>query len=159
MLAGSIASLLSRSLPLFPTFLGGKCSCAYSSLHTNVYATWIHYFGKYIYNLDFEYETRGFFKLVYSYIQAFDSSWMTWNRATLSSEFATLPCNKLYTLVYLLSEWSFSVITIHDKYHRQFLFRFYACLQCHFANSILFATFLHKLGRVATFGDPQGIWL
>ena len=47
---------------------------------------------------------------------------MTWNRATLSSEFATLACNKLYTLVYLLSEWSFSVIIIHDKYHRQFLF-------------------------------------
>ena len=23
---------------------------------------------------------------------------------------------------------------------------------------MLFATFLHKLGRVATFGDPQGIW-
>ena len=47
---------------------------------------------------------------------------MTWNRATLSSKFATLACNKLYTLVYLLSEWSFSVIIIHDKYHRQFLF-------------------------------------
>ena len=111
------------SLPtVLPYVFGGKCSCAYSSLYTNIYASWIRYFGKYIYNLDFEYETRDFFKLVHSYIQAFDSSWMTWNRATLSSEFATLPCNKLYTLVYLLSEWSFSVIIIHDKYHRQFLF-------------------------------------
>ena len=111
------------SLPTVISYVfGGKCSCAYSLSHTNVYASWIHYFGKYIHNLDFEYETRGFFKLVYSYIQAFDSSWMTWNRATLSSEFATLACNKLYTLVYLLSEWSFSVIIIHDKYHRQFLF-------------------------------------
>ena len=111
------------SLPTVISYVfGGKCSCAYSSLHTNVYASWIRYFDKYIYNLDFEYETRGFFKLVYSYIQAFDSSWMTWNRATLLSEFATLPCNKLYTLVYLLSEWSFSIIMIHDKYHRQFLF-------------------------------------
>ena len=72
---------------------GGKCSCAYSSSHTNVYASWIHYFGKYIHNLDFEYETRGFFKLVYLYIHSFDSSWMTWNRATLSSKFATLACN------------------------------------------------------------------
>ena len=112
----------------------------------------------YIYNLDFEYETRGSFKLVYSYIQASDSSRMIWNQATLSSEFAALPCNKLYTLVYLLSEWNCSVIIIHDKYHRQFLFGFNACLQCHFAKSMLFATFLHKLGRVATFGDLQGIW-
>ena len=107
---------------VLPYVFGGKCSCAYSSLNTNIYASWIRYFGKYIYNLDFEYETRGSFKLVYSYIQAFDSSRMIWNQATLSSEFATLPCNKLYTLVYLLSEWSFSVIIIHDKYHRQFLF-------------------------------------
>ena len=111
------------SLPtILPYVFGGKCSCTHILAHTNVYASWIHYFGKCIHNLDFEYETRGFFKLVYSYIQAFDFSWMTWNRATLSSEFATLACNKLYTLVYSLSEWSFSVIIIHDKYHRQFLF-------------------------------------
>ena len=107
---------------VLPYVFGGKCSCAYSSLNTIIYASWVRYFGKYIYNLDFEYETRGSFKLVYSYIQAFDSFRMIWNQATLSSEFATLPCNKLYTLVYLLSEWSFSVIIIHDKYHRQFLF-------------------------------------
>ena len=107
---------------VLPSVFGGKCSCAYSSLNTIIYASWIRYFGKYIYNLDFEYEARGSFKLVYSYVQAFDSSRMIWNQATLSSEFATLPCNKLYTLVYLLSERSFSVIIIHDKYHRQFLF-------------------------------------
>ena len=107
---------------VLPYVFGRKCSCAYSSLNTIIYASWIRYFEKYIYNLDFEYETRGSFKLVYSYIQASDSSQMIWNQATLSSKFATLPCNKLYTLVYLLSEWSFSVIIIHDKYHRQFLF-------------------------------------
>ena len=115
--------IIAISLPtVLPYVFGGKCSCAYSSLNTNIYASWIRYFGKCMYNLDFEYETRGSFKLVYSYIQAFDSSRMIWNQATLSSEFATIPCNKLYTLVYLLSEWSFLVIIIHDKYHRQFLF-------------------------------------
>ena len=62
---------------------GGKCSCAYILSHTNVYASWMHYFDKYINNFDFEYETRGFFKLVYLYMYAFDSSWMTWKRATL----------------------------------------------------------------------------
>ena len=46
---------------------------------------------------------------------------MTWERATLSSKIATLACNILYTLVYLLSEWSILVIRIHDKYHRRFL--------------------------------------
>ena len=143
---------------VLPYGFGGKRSYAYSSLNSIIYTSWIRYFGKYIYNLDFEYETRGSFKLVYSYIQAFDSSRMIWNQATLSSEFATLPCNKLYTLVYLLSEWNCSVIIIHDKYHRPFLFWVNACLQCHFAKSMLFATFLHKLGRVATFGDLQGIW-
>ena len=57
------------SLPTVISYVfGGKCLCAYSSLHTNVSASWIRYFGKYIYNLDFEYETSGFFKLVYSYI-------------------------------------------------------------------------------------------
>ena len=104
-----------------PDAFGGKSSCAYILSHTNVYASWMHYFDRYIKNLDFEYETRSFFKLVYLYMCAFDSSWMTWERATLSSKIATLACNILYTLVYLLSEWSFSVIIIHDKYHRQFL--------------------------------------
>ena len=115
--------VIAVSLPtVLPYGFGGKRSYAYSSLNSIIYASWIRYFGKYIYNLDFEYETSGSFKLVYSYIQAFDSSRMIWNQATLSSEFATLPCNKLYTLVYLLSEWNCSVIIIHDKYHRQFLF-------------------------------------
>ena len=115
--------VIAVSLPtVLPYGFGRKRSYAYSSLNSIIYASWIRYFGKYIYNLDFEYETRGSFKLVYSYIQAFDSSRMIWNQATLSSEFATLPCNKLYTLVYLLSEWNCSVIIIHDKYHRQFLF-------------------------------------
>ena len=115
--------VIAVSLPtVLPYGFGGKRSYAYSSLNAIIYASWIRYFGKYIYNLDFEYETRGSFKLVYSYIQTFDSSRMIWNQATLSSEFATLPCNKLYTLVYLLSEWNCSVIIIHDKYHRPFLF-------------------------------------
>ena len=104
-----------------PDVFGGKCSCAYILSHTNVYALWMHYFDKYINNLGFDYETRGFFKLVYLYMYAFDSSWITWKRATLSSKIATLACDILYTLVYLLSERRFSVRIIHDKYHRQFL--------------------------------------
>ena len=114
-IAGSLSTVL-------PYGFGGKRSYAYGSLNSIIYASWIRYFGRYIYNLEFEYATRGSFKLVYSYIRAFDSSRMIWNQATLSSEFATLYCNKLYTLVYLLSEWSFSGIIIYDKYHRQFLF-------------------------------------
>ena len=62
-----------------------------------------------------------FYKLAYLYICAFDSSWVSWEPATLSSKIATLACNILYTLVYLLSEWSNSVIRIHDKYQRCFL--------------------------------------
>ena len=114
-IAGSLSTVL-------PYGFGGKRSYAYGSLNSIIYASWIRYFGRYIYNLDFEYATRGSFKLVYSYIRAFDSYRMIWNQATLSSEFATLYCNKLYTLVYLLSEWSFLGIIIYDKYHRQFLF-------------------------------------
>ena len=114
-IAGSLSTVL-------PYGFGGKRSYPYGSLNSIIYASWIRYFGRYIYNLDFEYATRDSFKLVYSYIRAFDSSRMIWNQATLSSEFATLYCNKLYTLVYLLSEWSFSGIIIYDKYHRQFLF-------------------------------------
>ena len=108
-------------LPTPPCVFGGKCSCAYILSHTNVYASWMHYFDKFIKNLDFEYETRGFFQLVYLYMCVFDSSWTTCKQATLSSKIATLACNILYTLVYLLSEWSFPVRIIHDKYHRQFL--------------------------------------
>ena len=101
---------------------GGKRSYAYSSLNLVIYASWLRYFGRYIYNLDFEYATRGYCKLVYYYIRVFHSSQLMWNQATLSSKFATLFCNKLYTLVYLVSEWSFSGIINDDKYHRQFLF-------------------------------------
>ena len=111
-----------RLLPTPPYSFGGKCSCAYILSHTNVYASWMHYFDKYINNLDFEYETSGFFKLVYIYMYAFDSSWMTWNQATLSSKIATLACNKLYTLVYFLSKWGNSGIKTHDKYSRYILF-------------------------------------
>ena len=40
------------SLPTVISYVfGGKCSCVYSSLHTNVYASWIRYFGKYIYKI------------------------------------------------------------------------------------------------------------
>ena len=104
-----------------PDTFGRKRLCACILPYTNVYASWMNYFDRYIKSLDSEYGTRSFYKLVYLYICAFDSSWMTWERATLSSKIATLACNILYTLVYLLSEWSFSVIRIHDKYHRQFL--------------------------------------
>ena len=101
---------------------GGKRSYAYSSLNLVIYASWLRQFGRYIYNLDFEYATRGYHKLVYYCIRVFHSAQLIWNQATLSSEFATLFCNKLYTLVYLVSEWSFSGIINNDKYHRQFLF-------------------------------------
>ena len=100
---------------------GGKRSYAYSSLNLVVYASWLRQFGRYIYNLDFEYATRGYYKLVYYCIRVFRSAQLIWDQATLSSEFATLFCNKLYTLVYLVSEWSFSGIMNDDKYHRQFL--------------------------------------
>ena len=115
--------VIAVSLPAdVPYDFGGKRSYAYSSLNLVIYASWLRYFGRYIYNLDFEYATRGYCKLVYYYIRVFRSSQLIWKQATLSSEFATLFCNKLYTLVYLLSEWSFSGIINDDKYHRQFLF-------------------------------------
>ena len=101
---------------------GGKHLYAYSSLNLVVYASWLRQFGRYIYNLDFEYATRGYYKLVYYYIRVFRSAQLIWDQATLSSEFATLFCNKLYTLVYLVSEWSFSGIINDNKYHKQFLF-------------------------------------
>ena len=115
--------VIAISLPTNISYaFGGKRSYAYSSLNLVIYASWLRYFGRYIYNLDFEYATRGYCKLVYYYIRVFHSSQLIWNQATLSSEFATLFCNKLYTLVYLVSEWSFSGIINDDKYHRQFLF-------------------------------------
>ena len=114
-----IAISLSTNIPYA---FGGKRSYAYSSLNLVIYASWLRYFGRYIYNLDFEYATRGYCKLVYYYVRVFHSSQLMWNQATLSSVFATLFCNKLYTLVYLVSEWSFSGIINDDKYHRQFLF-------------------------------------
>ena len=117
----------------------------------------MRYFGRYIYNLDFEYATRGYCKLVYYYIRVFHSSLLMWNQATLSSEFATLFCNKLYTSVYLVSEWSFSGIINDDKYHRQFLFGLTLVCKAIMLNQCFLLHFLRKLGRVATFGDLQGI--
>ena len=104
-----------------PDSFGGKRFYAYIFPSTNVYASWVNYFDRYMKNLDSEYGTMKFYKLAYLYICAFDSSWVSWERATLSSKIATLACNILYILVYLLSEWSNSVIRIHDKYHRHFL--------------------------------------
>ena len=104
-----------------PDSFGGKRFCAYILPYTNVYASWMNYFDRYIKNLHSEYGTMRFYKLAYLYICAFDSSWVSWEHATLSSKIATLACNILHTLVYLLSEWSFLVIRIHDKYHRRFL--------------------------------------
>ena len=105
-----------------PDSFGGKRFYAYILPSTNVYASWMNCFDRYIKNLESEYRTMEFYKLAYLYICAFDSSWVSWEHATLSSKIATLACNKLYTLVYLLSEWSNSIIRIHDKYHRHFLF-------------------------------------
>ena len=115
--------VIAISLPTdLPYAFGGKRSYAYSSLNLVIYASWLRYFGRYIYNLDFEYAIRGYCKQVYYYIRVFHLSQLIWEQATLSSEFATLYCNEPYTLVYLLSEWSFSGIINDDKYHRQFLF-------------------------------------
>ena len=57
-IAGSLSTVL-------PYGFGGKRSYAYGSLNSIIYASWIRYFGRYRYNLDFEYATRGSFKLVY----------------------------------------------------------------------------------------------
>ena len=100
---------------------GGKRFNAYILPSTNVYASWIDYFDRYIRNLESEYRTMKFYKLAYLYICAFDPSWVSWEPATLSSKIATLACNILYTLVYLLLKWSNSVIRIHDKYQSCFL--------------------------------------
>ena len=122
---GSTGSVESAFVP--PTVpgdsFGGKRFNAYILPSTNVYASMMNSFDRYIKNLESEYRTMKFYKLAYLYICAFDSSWVSWERATLLSKIATLACNILYTLVYLLSEWSNSVIRIHDKYQRCFLVR------------------------------------
>ena len=106
----------------FPSYsFGGKRSNAYILPSTNVYASWMDYFDRYIRNLEFEYRIMRFYKLIYLYICAFDSSWVSWESATLSSKIATLASDILYTLVYLLLIWINSVIRIHDKYQSCFL--------------------------------------
>ena len=101
---------------------GGKRFDAYILPSTNVYASWMCYFDRYIKNLESEYRTMKFYRLAYLYICAFDSSWVSREPETLSSKIATLACSILYTLVYLLLKWINSVIGIHDKYQRSFLF-------------------------------------
>ena len=61
-----------------PDSFGGKRFYAYLFPYTNVYASWMDYFDRYIKNLESEYRTISFYKLTYLYICAFDSSWMTW---------------------------------------------------------------------------------
>ena len=87
----------------FPRYsFGGKRFYAYILPSTNVYASWMDYFDRYIRYLESEYRIMRFYKLVYLYICAFDLSWVSWEPATLSSKIATLACDILYTLVYLL---------------------------------------------------------
>ena len=106
----------------FPRYsFGGKRFNAYILPSTNVYASWMDYFDRYIRNLESEYRIMRFYKLIYLYICAFDLSWVSWEPATLSSKIATLACDILYTLVYLLLKWINSVIRIHDKYQSCFL--------------------------------------
>ena len=100
---------------------GGKRFNAYKLPSTNVYASWMDYFDRYIKNFVSEYRIMKFYKLAYLCICAFSISWVSWESATLSSKIATLACNILYTLVYLLLKWINSVIRIHDKYQRCFL--------------------------------------
>ena len=117
---GSVESAVAPPTVPVDSF-GGKRFSAYILPSTNVYASIMNSFDRYIKNLESEYRTMRFYKLAYLYICAFDSPWVSWERATLLSKIATLACNILYTLVYLLSEWSNSVIRIHDKYQRCFL--------------------------------------
>ena len=105
---GSIESAVAPPTVPVDSF-GGKRFSAYILPSTNVYAI-MNSFDRYIKNLESEYRTMRFYKLAYLYICAFDSSWVSWERATLLSKIAPLACNILYTLVYLLSEWSNSVI-------------------------------------------------
>ena len=51
-----------------PDSFGGKRSCAYIRSYTNVYASWMNDFDRYIKNLDSEYRTMRFYKLAYVYI-------------------------------------------------------------------------------------------
>ena len=47
--------VIAVSLPTdIPYDFGGKRSYAYGSLNLVIYASWLRYFGRYIYNLDFE---------------------------------------------------------------------------------------------------------
>ena len=62
---------------------GGKRFNAYILPSTNVYASWMDYFDRYIRNLESEYRIMKFYKLVYLYICAFDLSWVSWEPATL----------------------------------------------------------------------------
>ena len=106
----------------FPRYsFGGKHFNAYILPSTNVYASWMDYFGRYIRNLESESRIMRFYKLIYLYICAFDLSWVSWEPVTLSSKIATLASDILYTLVYLLSKWINSVIRIHDEYQSCFL--------------------------------------
>ena len=106
----------------FPRYsFGGKRFNAYILPSTNVYASWMDYFDRYIRNLESEYRIMRFYKLIYLYICAFDPSWVSWGPATLSSKIATLASDILYTLVYLLLKWINSVIRIRDEYQSCFL--------------------------------------
>ena len=67
--------VIAVSLPTdIPYGFGGKRSYAYGSLNSIIYASWLRYFGRYLYNLDFEYATRGYCKLVYSYIRVWGNT-------------------------------------------------------------------------------------
>ena len=57
----------------------GKRFNAYILPSTNVYASWMDYFDRYIRNLESEYRTMKFYKLAYLYIYAFDPSWESWD--------------------------------------------------------------------------------
>ena len=108
--------------PRFPRYsFGGKRFNAYILPSTNVNASWMDYFDRYIRNLESEYRIMRFYKLIYLYICAFDLSWVSWEPATLSSKIATLASDILYTLVYLSLKWINSVTRIHDKYQSCFL--------------------------------------
>ena len=141
-----------------PDSFGGKRSWAYIRSYTNVSASWMNDFDRYIKTLDSEYGTMSSYKLAYICVCAYVYSWLTRERATLSSKIATLACNILYTLVYFLSKWGNSEIKTHDKYSRYFLVGLTLAYKVSSRVQCIFARFCTNWRELQPLGDPQGIW-
>ena len=115
-------------------------------------------FDRYIKNLDSEHRTMRFYKLAYLYICAFVSSWLTWERQPCQARLQ--PWLAIYCIHWSIyyQKGVFSVIKTHDKYSRLFLVGLTLAYKASSQVQYILLRFLHKLERVATSGDPQGIW-